>query len=145
MLRKNSGFTLVELLIVVAIIGILAAIAIPQFAAYRAKAYCAAAKSDLANLAIAEEAYFTDFSAYLTGGGTGPTSAGGAAAPFVLGASSFTPSKDVTVAATGIVAAGGVAASFTATASHPQCAQGSNNNAVPGQYDWDSNLGGLQP
>ena len=59
-LSKKEGFTLVELLIVVAIIGILAAIAIPQFAAYREKAYCSAIKSDLANLAISEEAYFTD-------------------------------------------------------------------------------------
>ncbi len=63
-LSKKEGFTLVELLIVVAIIGILAAIAIPQFAAYREKAYCSAIKSDLANLAISEEAYFTDNNVY---------------------------------------------------------------------------------
>ena len=40
--RNQKGFTLVELLIVIAIIGILAAIAIPQFSTYRAKAFIAA-------------------------------------------------------------------------------------------------------
>ena len=41
---NKKGFTLIELMIVIAIIGILAAIAIPQFAAYRAKSYNSAAQ-----------------------------------------------------------------------------------------------------
>ena len=56
--RSQRGFTLIELLIVVAIIGILAAIAIPQFSAYRAKAYNAAASTDMRNLRSHMEAYF---------------------------------------------------------------------------------------
>ncbi len=60
----RKGFTLIELLIVVVIIGILAAIAIPKFANTKSKAYVTAMKSDLRNLVTAEEAYFSDSSAY---------------------------------------------------------------------------------
>jgi len=62
--KKEKGFTLVELLIVIAIIGILAAIAIPQFAKYRAKAYNSAALSDLKNARTAVEAYYADNQQY---------------------------------------------------------------------------------
>ena len=58
--RRNEGFTLIELMIVVAIIAILAAIAIPQLSAHRNKAYNKAAVSDLKNAAIAQEAYHAD-------------------------------------------------------------------------------------
>jgi len=63
-MRNEKGFTLIELLVVVAIIGILAAIAIPQFAEYRARGFDARAKSDLRNVATAEEAYFADNEIY---------------------------------------------------------------------------------
>ena len=63
-LNENKGFTLIELMIVIAIIGILAAIAIPQFSAYRRRSYNSSAKSDLRNIATAEEAYYVDNSTY---------------------------------------------------------------------------------
>src|SRR5947199_6073904 len=63
---SRRGFTLIELLIVVVIIGLLAAIAIPKFSNTKEKAYVAAMKSDLRNLATAEEAFFYDSAKYTT-------------------------------------------------------------------------------
>jgi prepilin-type N-terminal cleavage/methylation domain-containing protein len=60
MRSKRSGFTLIELLIVVVIIGILAAIAIPRFSNTKEKAYLAAMKADLRNLATIQETYAAD-------------------------------------------------------------------------------------
>ncbi len=60
-LRSNKeGFTLIELMIVIAIIGILAAIAIPNFIAYRNKAYCTQAESDANNAAAAVADYYSE-------------------------------------------------------------------------------------
>lgn len=58
MLASDKGFTLIELMIVIAIIGILAAVAIPNFIAYRDKAFCSAAEKDANAIAGAVAEYF---------------------------------------------------------------------------------------
>jgi len=63
--ERLRGFTLIELMIVVAIIGILAAISIPQFLSYQTKAFNSTALSDLRNIATAEEAYYVDQQTYV--------------------------------------------------------------------------------
>jgi prepilin-type N-terminal cleavage/methylation domain-containing protein len=62
--RRTQGFTLIELVVVVVIIGILAAIAIPKFGSTKEKAYIAGMKSDLRNLVTAQEAYFGEYVTY---------------------------------------------------------------------------------
>jgi len=59
MTRHRSGFTLIEMLIVVVVIGILSAIAVPKFQAAKGRARSAALRSDLRNLATAQEDYLS--------------------------------------------------------------------------------------
>src|ERR1700729_3901980 len=97
MTRSRNAFTLIELLIVVVIIGILAAIAIPKFANTKQKAYLATLKTDLRNLVTAEEAYFYDNSTYTT----------------TIGTSFFQPSQGVAFSVVSADATG-----WAATATH---------------------------
>ena len=98
MLRNTKGFTLIELLIVVVIIGILAAIAIPQFASTKEKAFDATAKSDVRNAMAAQEAYFADAQSY---------------DPNSMATGSFTTSTGISISASAASAGG-----YAVTASH---------------------------
>src|SRR4051794_36621792 len=106
MKRNTKGFTLIELLIVVVIIGILAAIAIPKFANTKEKAYQATMKTDLRNLATAEEGYASDHSgSYIPAATCTVTTA--------TACQGYAPSSGVTVTIIAPVAGG-----YSATAVH---------------------------
>jgi len=70
LLRKSTvgrkGFTLIELMIVVAIIGILAAIAIPNFLRFQLKSKTSESKVNLAAIRTAEESYLAEFGTYIS-------------------------------------------------------------------------------
>ena len=102
-MRNRRGFTLIELLIVVVIIGLLASIAIPKFVNTKQKSYVAQMKSDLRNLATAQEAFFYDSTYYTT-------------SLMVLGP--FSPSAGVSLTVNEATAGG-----WSATAKHSQVAR----------------------
>jgi prepilin-type N-terminal cleavage/methylation domain-containing protein len=103
MSHRRSGFTLIELLIVVVIIGILAAIAVPKFQATKGKALAASLRSDLRNLATAQESYFYENSTYTTN----------------IGSLQFSASTGVTVTIVGATGKG-----WSASATHPAASPG---------------------
>lgn len=65
-LRRQDGFTLVELMVVVAIIGLLSAVAIPNFQKYQARSKTSEAKLQLAAIYTAEASFFADYNIYHT-------------------------------------------------------------------------------
>lgn len=65
-LRNEEGFTLIELMVVVLIIGVLVAIAIPSFLGFRSRAQDRAAQAELRNVLLAEKAYWTENGDYTT-------------------------------------------------------------------------------
>ena len=65
MQNRRAGFTLIELMIVVAIIGILAAIAIPNFMRFQLRSRAGEGKTNLAAIRVAEEGYMAEFGTYV--------------------------------------------------------------------------------
>ena len=65
-MRPQQGLTLLELIVVVAVLGILAAIALQQFQLHRARVIDASMRSDLKNAALAMESYYSEFLSYPT-------------------------------------------------------------------------------
>jgi len=62
--RNDTGFTLIELLVVVSIVGILASVAIPQYASYRARGFDSIVESQVRHIATGEEAFYASNSTY---------------------------------------------------------------------------------
>jgi Tfp pilus assembly protein PilE len=116
--QATDGWTLVEVLIITAIIGILAAIELVNWGTSRRKAFDARAEHDLRNAATIEEGYYTHHEVYLP-----CTNCNGGSLP------GFNPSPGVDVD----IAVAGEA--FVATAYHPQGTQ---------TFTWDSSDGGMQ-
>jgi len=84
--RRRSGFTIIEILIVVAIVGILAAIAIPSFLRYQLRARSSEAVTNIAAIAVAQKAHFAERGFYVSAALPVPAAIpGGAAVAFTGG------------------------------------------------------------
>jgi prepilin-type N-terminal cleavage/methylation domain-containing protein len=70
--RRHAGFTLIELVTVIAIVSVLSAIALQQYMLYRAASYDARAMHDIGNAAVAQEAHYANAHAYASFSVTGP-------------------------------------------------------------------------
>lgn len=110
MATQKNGFTLIEILVVVVVLGAIAAIAIPHYAGAKNKAYQAAMAADLRAAAILEEQYSADnHGQYFSGTATHDSPLNG-----------FTPSKDVTVTFTAFNILGSQLGDWIAIAHHGQ-------------------------
>jgi prepilin-type N-terminal cleavage/methylation domain-containing protein len=118
--RVNGGFTLIELLVVIAIVSALVAVAVPQYSAYKKRAFDVRAQMDLRSVALAEEAYFLDAERYLSCADTGCT--------VLPGIRALSPGVTLEITAT--------TSGFTGKANH---SKGSGK-----VYTWNSDTGGMQ-
>ena len=106
MRASKKGFTLIELIIVILVLGILSAISIARFVSIKESAYIASMKADLRNFALYEQNYQMDSQgSYFSGNGS---------------AQGFTPTKGVTITAT---ADAGPPPSWHAIATHDKTAK----------------------
>lgn len=110
MRSPRHGFTIIELLAVIAIIGILATLALPRYAMLRQRAIVASMKTDLKNLATSQEGFFSTYQDYA--GGTGLAEVPG---PGAGGRVIFRPSPNNTVVVTRHDGSAGVGWSATVT------------------------------
>ena len=124
-MRRKNGFTLIELLIVVVIIGILAAVAIPKFRNTKGKAYASSMKSDLRNLASAQEAYMYEKSVYASD----------------LADLNFNRSSGVEIAITEGTSSGWAATSWHAAASPIECGMYMGNATPVGGATHEGQIG----
>lgn len=65
-MNRRPGFTFVELMVVMLLIGALSSMAVPRFREYKKRAYIATLQSDLGNLKIAQESYWAEHQKYAT-------------------------------------------------------------------------------
>lgn len=124
----DRGFALIELLVVIIIIGILAAIAIPVYLNQRKKASDASMRSDLRVIATKEESYYADFQTYLASTSSART--------IVVGPETITlsPKNSATVVVNAAVTA------FCVLVTNP-----ASTNAPPAGMVYVSSAGGIQP
>jgi prepilin-type N-terminal cleavage/methylation domain-containing protein len=108
-MTPRRGFTLIEILIVIVILGVLAAIAIPKYGQAKARAHFAVMRTDLRNVMTAQEAYHQLRNTYYAG-------------PIPVPGTDLTTSAGVTITLSDVTDSGWAATATHASASGRVCA-----------------------